>query len=629
MRPLASRAPDRALLVLTAVAATTEVTASIIRHVHVQSGFDLALADQTVWHYSRFEAPFSSILQKNILGDHFSPLVASLSPLYWLWSDPRMLLIAQALLISTSIIPVYLFAERRLGRVPALLLSAAYAVFWGVQVGALYDFHELAFAPLLVATAILLADRALETGSARHWSFFWMTILLLLLVKEDLAILVSFFGLYLLSRRELRHGIALVLVGIAWYEISTRVLIPHFASGMQYSHWTYQELGSDLPSAMWALIKEPWRVLTIGLGTGQRVQTILGLFAPFLFLSFGTRLFILAVPLLAERFLSTNTNFWVAHFHYSLTISPVLAMAAAAGLGNIAAYAHVVRRSRVVLVACATMLVVSLAITRFAASDSALAKITDPSFFDAPGYTHGAFRAIAVVPPAASLASDDYVLPHVSQRRNLRLIEPASEGRVSYLITDVLQVVCCGTGNRSYAAVGQVVNAQLQQMQPILYRQGWLVALRPPPGRGATNGVLSAMPAATAKQVAQLIRGMRAAYVNTAPCIRRADALFTPNGGCLASSLAAFRARVVLLDRALAQTRAFIGDGCADVARTADGAAHRLLADLRTLSNAAARGDRSGFSRELAATAAENANLDLWGALDRLPILCTPRTPRL
>ena len=104
------------LLPLVGLVAVIDAFASIVRHVNFGSGTDVAIFDQVVWHYSRFEAPYSSIKYENILGDHFHPLVAVLAPLYWVWSDPRMLLIAQSLLVAASIVPVFLFARSRFGR---------------------------------------------------------------------------------------------------------------------------------------------------------------------------------------------------------------------------------------------------------------------------------------------------------------------------------------------------------------------------------------------------------------------------------------------------------------------------------------------------------------------------------
>src|SRR5947209_6331509 len=108
MRAFVRREPG--LFGLVAVTATIDAIASIVRHVDLQSGIDVAIFDQVVWHYSRFQGPFSSIRGENILGDHFHPLVAVLAPLYWIWSDPRMLLIAQAVLVAASIVPVFVFA---------------------------------------------------------------------------------------------------------------------------------------------------------------------------------------------------------------------------------------------------------------------------------------------------------------------------------------------------------------------------------------------------------------------------------------------------------------------------------------------------------------------------------------
>lgn len=89
-------------------------------------------------------------------------------------------------------------------------------------------------------------------------------IVLLLGVKEDPSIFVVFLGIYLLSRREIRHGVAPVAIGIAWYELTTRAVIPHFAGGTPYTDWTYGRRGQDLPDALRALVRTPWKLFTVG-----------------------------------------------------------------------------------------------------------------------------------------------------------------------------------------------------------------------------------------------------------------------------------------------------------------------------------------------------------------------------
>jgi uncharacterized membrane protein len=223
------------LAFIVVAAATVYAVASLQRYTHLGSGFDLAVFGQGIWHYSHFQAPFSTLKGEDILGDHFHPLVAVLAVLYWLWQDPRTLLLAQAVLVAASAVPVFFFARSRLPGPAALLLAAAYVSFWGLQVGVTFDFHELAFAPLLIACALLAADR-------ERFGWCWLAAGLLLLVKEDMSFVVVFLGVLLLVRRNYRHGVGMIVVGIAFYELVTRVVIPHFAGNHSYVYWSYQEL---------------------------------------------------------------------------------------------------------------------------------------------------------------------------------------------------------------------------------------------------------------------------------------------------------------------------------------------------------------------------------------------------
>lgn len=159
---------------------------SLVRHGHFESGgYDLGLFDQAIWHYSRFEAPVSTIYlagPANVLSDHFSPILVVLVPFYWLWDNIDVLLIAQALLLAFAAVPIWLFVRRRLGVVPAYCFAGAYLAYWGILQTVAFDFHEVAFAVPLIAFAILFADQ-------ERWRWFFGCVFVLLLVKEDLAIL--------------------------------------------------------------------------------------------------------------------------------------------------------------------------------------------------------------------------------------------------------------------------------------------------------------------------------------------------------------------------------------------------------------------------------------------------------
>ena len=125
------------------------------------TGYDLGIFDQAIRAYAHFRAPMVPLKGAgyNIFGDHFHPIIAVLAPLYWVWDDLGVLLIAQAVLTAASIAVVYRFTRRRAGERFSLLVAAAYGFGWPLQALIDFDFHEVAFATPLAALAIDALDR--------------------------------------------------------------------------------------------------------------------------------------------------------------------------------------------------------------------------------------------------------------------------------------------------------------------------------------------------------------------------------------------------------------------------------------------------------------------------------------
>jgi uncharacterized membrane protein len=70
-------------------------------------------------------------------------------------------------LFALSIVPVFLFIRSRVTGGLAIALAVAYGAFWGLQRAAAFDVHEEAFAPLVIALAVLAVDR-------QRWTVFWL-----------------------------------------------------------------------------------------------------------------------------------------------------------------------------------------------------------------------------------------------------------------------------------------------------------------------------------------------------------------------------------------------------------------------------------------------------------------------
>jgi uncharacterized membrane protein len=302
----------------------------------------------------------------SLLGDHFSPALALLAPVRWLGLEA--VLAAQALLVVAAALPIFWFAlSRGLERWPARAVAVSYLLFGGVIEALWFDFHEVALAPLPIALAVWLLYTS-RTRSAVA------AVLFLLLVKEDLAFLVSAFGVLFWLRGERRAGAALAVTGIVAYFVITGPLMPgEYAYAGQY----------------------PGPLLEDGGGKLKTLAYLLGAFAG---LSLLSPVFVLALPLLAARFLGDNPKYWTLEDHYSLTIAPVLALAAADGLRRFP-------RAWVALPAVAVLCV--------------------PFFLQLPTRTPHAYRAapaaLAAVPDDAPVTASNRLVPHVSARDDVRL----------------------------------------------------------------------------------------------------------------------------------------------------------------------------------------------------------------
>lgn len=466
MPELARREP--ALFGLAALAALAYASFSVLRHWHFGTlAFDLGIFDQAIWHYSRFEVPETTIVGlPSFLGDHLHPILLLLVPLYWVWADPNVLLVAQGILIAASIVPVWQFAESRVGRMPAYLLAGAYALFWAIHSAIAFDFHEIAFAPLL--TALLI--RAIDLGRWRHY---FVLVVLLLLVKENMAIFVVFVGVYLLLLRHYRQAAVTIVAGTAWFVVATKLLIPLFAGGRAFRHWTYGQFGADFVDSLATIARDPASVVRVFFDREVKVETLGWLFAPFLGLAFLSPLLVLCVPLLLERMLSDNPYHWGTSAHYSLTIAPVVAMAAADGMARLRRIVPAGRWRGALAPACAAAI---LLINAGIAVQGELSKLADPSFYVRSDSDMAVRRALATIPPSASVAAQSRFVPHLSQRDEIIQLSPYAP-TTDFVVADSAQYFRAFFPNAGHVDAGFLARERSARYAPV-FAEGNITVLR-------------------------------------------------------------------------------------------------------------------------------------------------------
>ncbi|MFI6453839.1 DUF2079 domain-containing protein [Streptosporangium amethystogenes] len=395
------------------------------------TSMDLTLFDQAVRGFASFDAPTSPVRGVNLgrgmdfvqLGEHFSPILAVLAPLYWLHDGPETLIVAQAALFALAIPPLWLFTRRTLGTGPAYLVAVAYAVSWPIARAVNFDFHEAAFAPLLTAVMI-------ERFSAGRHGHTALAAAALLLVKEDMGLMLVGFGGYALLQMRRRHGTLhgvvyggmYMGVGLTYTGLVLAVLIPS-VGGDSTMYWAYGHLGGDMSAVAVHVLSDPLGVLGSLFSPQVKLDTLAFLLWPTLLACLFSPLTLFALPQLLERMLSDRAQWWVTDFHHSAITVAVLFCAGVDGAARVIRWARdrepgLSERGASLLWAAAVCVVALTLVPRFPFD-----QLIRPSFYEKQPDVVAAEQAVAAVPSGVVVAAVNHVGPHLSARTTVLLWE--------------------------------------------------------------------------------------------------------------------------------------------------------------------------------------------------------------
>ncbi|MFD0275464.1 DUF2079 domain-containing protein [Kitasatospora sp. NPDC127111] len=403
-------------------------------------GFDLGIFDQGVRGYAHFGLPVSSLksfhhefpADFSLLGDHFSPVIALMAPLYWLWDDPRSLLIGQALCFAAGVPLIRQVAARcfagadpRTARRAADLAGLAYGLGWPLLVASRGGFHEVAFA---VPLTLLM----LERGMARRYGTAALAGLLLCCTKEDLGLAVGAYGLVLLRarrdedrerrRRTARWGAGFLLGGPLASAVAIALLVPAMGGAPGY-YWNYQSLGENGGDALSHVLRDPTLLVSTLFDAPLKPLLLLWIFGTLFALPLRSATVLCAVPLLAERVLSSNPNHWSVARHYDAFLWPVLLVAALEVLGR----CHRAALTRRLGVAAA-------AVTVAAALPMGAANLFVPAYWQPKASEAALLRGAERIPDGATVEADNQAAPRLSARTDVVLVDEKPRGREYVLL---------------------------------------------------------------------------------------------------------------------------------------------------------------------------------------------------
>ena len=334
---LSDRTVPQVLIALAVVLYTAYFTQRSldIHHGLGTASYDSALYDQGMWLLSRGEAPFVTLMGRNMFGDHTSFILLFLVPLYWVAPGAWIMFFAQSAAIGAGAIPIFLYGRNRLGSEwMALVGGLVYLVHPAVGWTNLENFHPDAFLGVLVGCAIY---GALE----RKWRVYGVFVVLSLMVKEDVSLVIVPLGIWVALRRDRRIGL-ITIFGSIWFMFTAMYVVMRGLIGVPTRNaWRlpFSQNGDSTFRGAARLVETAVtnpNELADHLRAENRPWYIWQMTTPFALLF----LRLPSVALISGLVLFTNilSTFWYqfqVEYHYSLIAVPALAMGTIHAIGAI------------------------------------------------------------------------------------------------------------------------------------------------------------------------------------------------------------------------------------------------------------------------------------------------------
>lgn len=311
------------------------------RHLAFQTNAeDFGIMDQSIWNTAHGNLLHDTIC--NILSDtncaspngyvrfaiHFEPILFPISLLYYVWSDPRILFVIQTIIVALGAYPAFWLARLRLRNE---WLGGAFALLYLIYPAQLQattsDFHAVT----LTASLLLFVLYFMYT---RQTLWLFVFAILSMACKEDIPLVVMTFGLWsVIFQRRWKSGLALALLGLVWFVVATKGIMPYFSP-------TGQPLLSSRYGGISSLMKDAFLHPLVFLHTYvfeyHHLAYIHAVLAPsgyiprphgggiFYLPMLAPWVLILAVPSLAINLLSSNPQQYSGLFHYNAEVVPVI-----------------------------------------------------------------------------------------------------------------------------------------------------------------------------------------------------------------------------------------------------------------------------------------------------------------
>ena len=417
---------------------------SLVNHYLFKTyALDLGLYTHAMYDYAHFRIDDCSMFKavpQSILSDHFDLYLPILSPLVYIFGSYTLLLvqIVAVLLGGWGIYKLIgLYTDDNWMPIVA---STTFFMSFGIIQALAFDYHSNVLTAMMLPWLLYFFRR-------RKFGLSTLFVVLFVIGKENMSLWLFFIVIGLMwdyrkDKQAIWHLVAYAVFSLAYFFIINMIVMPKLG-GNGGGFARYAHLGDNYVDIVQRLVTHPWETLQMfftninGISENDGIKEefyVCALASGMLLTLLKPNYLLMLIPLLAQKMLAAETNFWGVSFQYSVEFVPVLVVSSFLVLVKLKNVKCRMALGFALLLSTVLTTFYTIGVPKSDILVDQLCVYQDRHYEQKEFDVHYARELIKMIPDDASVSAATYFVPHLALRENIQNFVYATKIDADYVL---------------------------------------------------------------------------------------------------------------------------------------------------------------------------------------------------
>ena len=307
---------------------------SLVNHYFFKTyALDLGLYTHALYDYAHFcidDCSMFKVIPQSILSDHFDLYLIILSPLIYVFGSYTLLVVQIAAILLGGWGVYKLMGLYTDDDWLQVLAMATFCFSFGIIQALAFDYHSNVLTAMMLPWLLYFFKRS-------RFDLATLFVILFVIGKENMSLWLFFIVIGLMwdyrkDKKALWHLALYALFSIAYFFLVNMIVMPKLGgSGSGLARYSY--LGENYVDIFKNLVKKPDETLRIMFTNTSGFPLYDGVKKEFYICVLTTGMLVsilkpnylfMLIPIIAQKMLSIDGNFWGIYYHYSIECMPVI-----------------------------------------------------------------------------------------------------------------------------------------------------------------------------------------------------------------------------------------------------------------------------------------------------------------